>query len=71
MQLSHFLENMYLQVSDGLLVTLNDKQFGSQAPEVHVIYHVGPLSCDLIHRLRNNHSHKEAMSSIYMILKNT
>lgn len=46
--------NEYLQMSDGLLVTLNDEEFAAEASEVHVVDHVGPLSCYLIDRLAIN-----------------
>lgn len=38
-------------MSDGLLVPLNDEEFAAEAPEVHVIDHVGSLARDLVHRL--------------------
>lgn len=43
--------NTYLQMSDGLLVTLNDEEFASEASEVHIIDHIGSLPCYLVHRL--------------------
>lgn len=38
-------------MSDGLSVTLNDKEFASEASEVHIIDHAGPLPGYLVHRL--------------------
>lgn len=48
----HVCINIYLQLSAGLFVPLHERQFGAEAPEVHVTHHVGSLRCDLIHRLR-------------------
>lgn len=55
--------NIYLQLSVGLFVPQHESQFGAEAPEVHVTQHIGPLCCDLVHRLREQsklHSHKES-----------
>lgn len=41
----------YLQLSAGLFVPLHERQFGAEAPEVHVVHHVRPLCGHLIHRL--------------------
>lgn len=38
-------------MSDGLLVTLNDEELVAEASEVHVVDHVGSLSCYLVDRL--------------------
>lgn len=55
--------NIYLQLPVCLFVPQHERQLGAEAPEVHVIHHVGPLCCDLIHRLKQQsklHSHKES-----------
>lgn len=39
----------YLQLSAGLFVPLHERQFGAEAPEVHVVHHVRPLRGHLIH----------------------
>lgn len=41
-------------MSDGLLVTLNDEEFAAEASEVHIIDHIGSLSCYLIDGLTIN-----------------
>lgn len=46
--------NGYLQMSDGLLVTLNDEELAAEASEVHIVDHVGPLSRYLVDGLTGN-----------------
>lgn len=53
--------NEYLQVSDGLLVTLNDEELAAEASEVHIIDHNGSLSCYIIDGLTINDTNDHNM----------
>lgn len=48
-------------MSDGLLVTLNDEEFAAKASEMHIVDHIGSLSCYLIDGLTINDTDNDTL----------